>query len=380
MRFTCTRDNFHKGLSFVGHIANKSVTLPILENLLIEAREGEIVISATNLEIGVQTKVRGKVDEVGSVTIPAKLLLDYISLLREEKIEVFLDDKVINISGGNYKTKIHTIPADEFPIIPILSKKESIVLSLSQMRTALSSVIFAASTDETRPELSGVYLSIGNKEIVFAATDSYRLAERKFKLDSGSIELKSIIPLRSAHELVRIMGDVDGEIEVVLEKNQLMATIKDTIIVSRLIDGQYPDYSQIIPTSNLIHIEIDRQEIIDAVKIAGLFTKKGINDIEFRANIDENMITVSTTNTQLGENVTQVAAAITGDMNTGDMGKVIFNWRYLLDGLQSISTRNVSFDLNDSSSPGIIRPVYDKDKTKKYSSDDYLYLIMPIKQ
>jgi len=380
MNFSCTQENLNQGLQTVSHIAVKNTTLPILNNVLIEVKEKEIKLSTTNLEIGINCLIRGRVDKDGSYTIPAKLFSDYVNLLPNKKVDINLKEDHLNVSCENYKTKLNGQSASEFPLIPKIEREEPFVCTANEFKKALQQVIFACTTSETRPEISGVFLNFSGENLTLAATDSYRLAEKKIKINNkAKKETRVIVPARALQELIRILsgyqalGEItqeegDGEnLKVYINENQILFSYENIELVSRLIEGQYPDYKQIIPQSNKTEAVISVAELVKAVKLGSLFTKSGINDIELQ--IIGNDLVVSSANSQTGENEIKLNIQKNGQDNS-----IIVNHRYLLDGLQSIGSEEINFVMTDGNTPCVLRP------KKPVKDFEYLYIIMPIRQ
>lgn len=387
MKITCTQENLNQGLGFVSHIASKNTSLPILSNVLIKAEKGSLSLTTTNLEMGINCLVRGKIDKDGSYTVSSKLFNDYVSLLPNQKIEIELKDDFLEIKCEDQDTKIKGNSAEEFPLIPQVEKKNPYTCKISDLLNALSQVIFAVSISETRPEISGIYFNFSDNLLTLTATDSYRLAEKKIKLKEKGKEAKEvIIPARTIMELFRILSGLVGagettaeegnnnKLEIYFEDNQVLFVVNNVELVSRIIEGQYPNYKQIIPTSHKTRAIIGVADFIKAVKTAALFSRTGIYDInlEFKAG----KFIVSSTNNQLGENKSKLESKIDGEDN-----KIIVNFRYLLDGLQNIDSSDVIFEMIDLNNPCLLRPVESLDEKKEaIASEDYLYIVMPIKQ
>jgi DNA polymerase III subunit beta len=368
MKIICTQDNLVRGLNIVSNIAGKNVTLPILNNILLTVKDGSLILTSTNLDIGIKSIIRGSVESDGELTVQAKLLSDYISLLQGGNIELEKKDSDLIIRAGKQETVIKGIEAEEFPIVPDVSDIKGVKLEAKDLKDTLSQVIFAASYEEIRPELSGVYFSVTDEDLTLVATDSYRLAEKKVKIGKEGKEIgniNKIIPLRVLQEIVRIIGEGENKIEVGFSDNQVVFRFKESVVVSRLIEGNYPDYNEIIPKESKTNVVIDRVELIKAVKAASLFSKSGINDILLDFNTKENEILISAINVQLGESKASMAVEIKGENNS-----VVFNFKYLLDGLQNLSGKKIKAELTSGDSPVVLRP----------ESGDYLYLIMPIRR
>ncbi|HEX9664359.1 MAG TPA: DNA polymerase III subunit beta [Patescibacteria group bacterium] len=367
MKFTSTQENLNQGLMIVSHIAAKTTSLPILNNVLIKAGGGVIQLETTNLELGVTCQVRGKVEAEGSFTVGAKLFADYVNLLPRENVNIELNDQTLKVSCKNYQTKINGAPAEDFPLIPQLEKKEPAKLKIADFKKALSQVVFAAALDETRPEINGVFLNFKGNKLTLAATDSYRLAEKVLNLDQGLAGDKNlIVPLRTFQELQRILTDgLEGDtIEIYLGDNQILFLFNGVELISRLVEGKYPDYKQIIPTDFKTTAVASVSELAKVIKTASLFCRTGINDINLK--VIPNKVTVSSANSQLGENRTEIETETSGDDN-----EIVFNFRYLLDGLNNIDTNEVELKIIDPNSPGLL---------KSREGQDYVYIVMPIKQ
>ncbi|MDD5567464.1 MAG: DNA polymerase III subunit beta [Patescibacteria group bacterium] len=367
MKFSCLQEHLNKGLNQVSHLASKNVSLPILNNVLISCEKGIIKLSATNLEMGINTIVRGKVDEAGKITVPAKTLADHINLLPDEKIELTSQENNLLVKSKSTQTTIRGQSADEFPVIPVVEQKISHAVKAKDFKKSIGQVVYAVAQDESRPEISGVYIKIKSGRATIVATDSYRLAEKKTQLAKpNEHDVEAIIPTRTIQELARIVYDDANNLEMYFSDNQVMFVCEGVELISRIIEGQYPDYRQIIPQDYKTVAKFSCDEMIKAVKSAALFSKTGINDVNLKFNAKAGRIMVSSANTQLGESTTEIRAEITGEENV-----TVFNHRYLLDGLANLDTSQGALSLIDGSNPGTLTP---KDL------DDFLYIIMPIKQ
>ncbi len=366
MKLSCTKENLLRGLSVVSHIASRNITLPILNNVLLKAEDGLLGISATNLEIGVVAKVRGRIDSGGAFTVNAKLLTDYVSLLPNERIDIELKEQSLHVHCANSTTMIRGMDSAEFPVIPTVEKKYEYTCAAQEFKNALGQVIFAVSSDESRPEISGVYFSVKGKKLTVVATDSYRLAERSLTLESSGADADMIIPAKTTQELLRIIGDDQEKLTILQSETQALFSLPFAQLVSRTIEGRYPDYTQIIPQNHLTKVVVGIEELAKAVRTASLFCKSGVNDVTLQFIPGKKLIAVSALNSQVGESTTTLPARIEGKDNDA-----VFNYRYLLDGLANLGTEEAELSLEDSASPGVIRP-----KERK----DYLYIIMPIKQ
>jgi len=368
MKLICTQENLNFGLGLVSHLATRSTNLPILNNVLLKAEKGELKLITTNLEMGIKLSVRGKIEKEGAFTVNAKLLSDYINLLPKENIEMELDEAILNIKCQNYKTQIKGLEATEFPILPEVEKKNKLVVKAEDLKDALTRVAFCAALDESRPEISGVLFKTSDNQLIITATDSYRLAEKKINVVASQVSANQIIvPLKTINELQRILfNQTEKEINLFFNENQILFEIDNIELISRLIEGQYPDYQQIIPTQKKTEAKIKVGEFLQAVKSASLFCKPGINDVKLTLLPEKSELVVLASNANLGENITNLKVEISGEDN-----EIVFNYRFLIDGLNNINQEYLDFEVTNNSIPGIIKPI---------GEDGYLYIIMPIRQ
>jgi len=375
MKIFSLQENLKQGFFIVGHIAGKNINLPILNNIMIKTEDGNIKMLATNLEIGIVTMVRGKIEKEGAYTVDAKIISECINLLPNKKVGLELKDGVLAVDSDNYKVKIRGQSAEEFPLIPEVDKKNYYSAPIEEFKKAVTQVMFAVSLSESRLELSGVMFNFNGAGLTLAATDSYRLAEKNIKIKTNNREEKKIIvPAKTLQELIRILSGFqasaveaeDQEIKFYISENQILFTCGSTELVSRLIEGQYPDYQQIIPTTSKTKAISQRAELIRAVKLASLFSKTGINDINLDFPKGKNQVVVSSVSGQTGENVTSLEAKVSGEDNG-----IVVNYRYLLDGLNNIDSELVRLEIVDGNTPCLL---------KSDKETDYLYIIMPIKQ
>jgi len=375
MKFQCLQDNLKKGLQAVGRVPHKSSNLPILQNILLNATEkGVIECVGNNLEMGVRTTIRGKVEKEGSYTFEARLLTEYVNLLPNERVDVELRDETLEVECANYHTKIHGVPATEFPPLPQAEKKNPLTCSALQFREALEQVLFTVSSHESRQEISGVYLNYipSEKVLILVGTDSYRLGERKVVVYNGpKNELTTIIPLRTLQELMRILQSVEGEDERIVlyvQEGQILFTLDTIEIVSRLIEGSYPEYRQIIPQNISTTSIVSTSAMLRLVKSTSLFSKAGVFDIVFAFDVEKQQITLTASSAQFGENAVTLEGEIKGKSITTTL-----NHRYVSEGLQALQSDRVSIKISDSNMPCIFEPADDPKKP-------YLYLVMPIRR
>lgn len=374
MRLIGTQENLKRGLGIVGHTTTKNINLPILNNILIRALDGNIELVGTNLEIGITYRMRGKIEEDGDFTVDSRLITEYVNLLGlGEKVRMEEVGGELRVESGNYKTKIKGEAAKEFPLIPTIVKNNPYTCSPKDLKKALDGVVFASSNNENRIELTGVLFSFFRNKLTLAATDSYRLAEKEIEIKGGSQEeLKIIAPTKTVQELLRALSSLDDDVEeagdgvvnVYLSENQILFSFGSVDIISRLISGHYPDYKQIIPAKIQTEALVDKGEFSRAVKAASLFSKNGINDINLQ--FSKKRIKVSSFSGISGESEVDVEAEIGGPEN-----EISINYRYLLDGLNNIDGDQVKIGIVNSNTPCLLKPA---------KESGYLYIIMPIRQ
>lgn len=362
----------------VGHITGKNVNLPVLGNVLLKTEHGSLKLSATNLEIAVSCLVRGKVEAEGEYSVPAKLLLDYVSLLPSGKVEMVLKEEGLEIRSNDQETVIKGMPASEFPLLPKLAKDEGYRISAVELKRALSQVTFAASTSESRPELTGVACFFGPGEtgtqVAFVATDSYRLAERTAQVAGGSAkEGRMIVPSRSMLEIARILSsykdDIGGTEEAIWSctENQLVITFGNVELVTRLIEGSFPPYKEIIPKEFKTEALLPRSELQKAVRAASLFSRQGMFDVHLSFDPENGTCSIQSADQGTGKTKSTVKGKITGDNNS-----VTLNFRYLNDGLAAFNTDMIKLAVIDAGNPVLVLP--------EPANEAYRYLVMPIRQ
>jgi DNA polymerase-3 subunit beta len=365
MEFTCTQENLLITLTHITPLTGKNLSLPILHNILIDIHGGEITLKSTNLEIAIISHLRGKIEKEGSLTVNGKLFFDFINLQPNGKIHVAQKDNDLHITSSSSKTVIKGSPVEEFPLIPhIENKKFAVSVLMQEFHKAILAVLPTISLQESRPEISGLYMEFVGKEMVIVGTDSYRLAEYKLPSPTTDVQGSYIIPLRTIQEINRIFSN--GNATLIFTDNQLSCAHEDVELISRLIEGKYPDYRQIIPQEEKTTISFNRQECLQAVKTASLFCKSGVNDVELTTKKSEKLLMIVAANSQVGENISTVPCTITGQDTS-----IVFNYRYMLDALGTIETENVLLGLTDANSTGMLRP---SDTTP------LIHLIMPIRQ
>lgn len=367
MRVICEQKDLLSALHIAGKAVSGNNTLPILGNILLKAEGQKLYFAATNLEIAITYWLSTEVKNEGSITIPAKLLTSYVSLLPGGLVEMAIDEgNSISLKSGSSKTKIKGISSEEFPVIPVVEREYTIEVSGKELRQAIEQVVFAAATVSTRPVLSGVFFRAAGDELRLAATDSYRLAERKVKLAKPiEGELKIIVPARTVQELARLISDEHEIVTIITSPTQILAKIGNIELTSRVIDGQFPDYQQIIPKSHKTKVATKISDLTQAIRRVALFAKENNNNnIKFSFTAGGN-IGLTTDITQIGVEEAEIPGTTEGEEN-----RVALNADFVLDVLSVLGTEEAEMLIESKLAPVVIMP---KGKT------EYTHIIMPLK-
>jgi DNA polymerase-3 subunit beta len=363
------QENLARGLQVVSRAVSTRSTLPVLANVLLKTEDAGLKLTATNLEIGITYWVPGKIDQDGSTTVPARLLNDLVnSLPSSERVDLELQaGDTLHIRCGRFETHVKGIDADEFPAIPMAGERPTTRISQKVLRTALDETTFAAASDEARPILTGVLARFEGDHLTLAAADNYRIAVKTIPVLDPVEEMSLVIPARSLNELGRVLADVDDPVEIVLSpaRNQILFHLEGIDLVSRLIDGQFPNYQQVIPTTRSTRAVIDREELLKAVRLAALIASSSANIVKLQVGVEgEAGVTVSA-NAEVGDNEGRVEATVEGDGTT-----IAFNARYLTDVLQNVDADQFALELNGPLSPGVFKPIDD---------EHYIHVVMPVR-
>ncbi len=362
MKITTSQKNLKQGLSFVDKVISKNSSLPILGNILLKTENGRLKLSATNLEIGINYFMGVKIEEPGEIAVPARIFSDFIGSISEDKLTLITKGNTLNINYDKYKAQILAYNPKDFPIIPKIKSLPILSIPAKVLYNSIFSVIDSVSLSETRPELTGILVQFSDNKASFASTDSFRLSEKNVELKSKA-NLSFILPRPTATELLRVSGDVDGDIQIKYENNQIAFSNEDIEIVSRVIDGNYPDYKKVIPEKWISKVLIKKEDLDKKTRLAGLFSSN-ISDIKMHS--DDKNVTLLARNSDKGEIMVSVDCVL-----KNEPFDISLNYHYLLDGLKIISTEYVIIEYTGPGSPLIIRPEGD---TKSLT-----YLIMPLR-
>jgi len=367
MNISCSQKDLDYALNVVNKAINPNNTLPVLNNILMNAQAGKLLFSATNLEIAISCSIDADIKSEGAITVPAKLITSYISLLNDERVDLNLVNGVnLNIKSSSSNTIIKCISAEEFPLIPKLEKDKYLEVNIDGFHKAINETVFAASVNTSRPVLSGVLLSLEGEILKMVATDSYRLAEKKIPLMGGTLEdLECIVPARTMMELGKIVSKADEKaVRMDISKNQILFTVGGVELISRLIEGKFPDYRKIIPVEEKTRFEVMVEDLALVLKRVSLFARENNNSVSLVVNEDGKLI-VASEETKVGEEKAEVFVKTNGVENS-----ISLNAQYLLDVLNFISDEKIDIIINDKESPALVRPV---------KSEGYIYIIMPLK-
>jgi len=362
MNVQVTQENLNRALTSVSRVANSRGTLPILANVLIKTVKNRLSISATNLDIAITHFIGAKVASEGSITVPARLMQDFVSSLPEGVIDLELEDTKLKVSTNQYKSVVNGIVADDFPVMPSISDGVSWSVNAGTLKKSLQQVVFAASSDETRPVLTGVLIQTIDGKLFMAATDSYRLAEKQ--LGANTKETKLLVPASAMHDLLRLLIDEDIDVMIRHDDLQILFTVGDVELVTRLVDGTYPDYRKLIPSTFTTEARLKRTDFVNVTKVSSLFARESAGSVTIEVDEAKQQLSIRSVASQLGENTAIADGKIKGS------GSITLNSRYLIDALGAISGEDVLFGFNGKLEPTLLRDV---------ANADYRHVIMPLK-
>ncbi len=360
MKLQVTQENLSRALGSVSRVASTRGTLPILSNVLLKITDNRLSIAATNLDIAITHFIGAKVSTEGSITVPARLMQDFVSSLPSGVIDLELEDHKLHIKTDKYNSVINGISAEDYPVMPEITDGNQWTVPAKIMKQALQQVIIAASNDEARPVLTGVYVHSFEGELFMVATDSYRLSEKK--LMKTNLDLNLLIPASALQDLLRIISDDDGDVTVTYDDQQVLFRVGDIELVTRLIEGTYPDYRKLIPSNFEVSATLKRSEFVNVTKVSSLFARENAGSVTLHLDDTESQLSIRSIASQIGENTASASAEVSGS------GTITLNSRYILDALGVLNGDSVSFSFNGKLEPSLMR-----------DSDDYLHVIMPLK-
>lgn len=365
MELSVTQENLARALSIVGRVASSRTGLPILSNVLLRTEGNRLLIAATNLEIAATYYVGAKVIKQGEITLPARLVSEFISNLPKGTVDITSKNTTMKISSGNYSSNLTGVDSAEFPELPSIEEKEAVTYTVAtdDFKQAVNQTIITTSSDTSRPVLTGVYWHTVDGQLYLAGTDGYRLAERKLMESRSNIE--AIVPSSSLQEVLRTISDSVTEVEVLFDNTQVRFRVGEAEIISRLIDGNYPDYRQLIPKESETKVTIASSDFTRIVKIAGLFSRDSGGSVTLTADATVGQLKIHSIASELGENTSSADAKVTAD------GQVTLNSRYISEALGVTDSDEIEFRFSGKLAPCVLT------STKKDA--DYTHIIMPLK-
>lgn len=362
MKLQVTQENLSRALGSVARVANSRGTLPILSNVLLKTIDGRLSIAATNLDIAITHYIGSKVSEEGSITVPARLMQDFVSSLPSGVIDLTLDEQKLHIATESYQSVINGISAEDYPVMPAITDGQTWKVAGKTLKVALQQVVLAASSDEARPVLTGVYVHTHEGTLYMVATDSYRLAERALIKTAQTIQL--LIPASALQDLLRILGDFEEDVVVTHDDQQVLFRVGDVELVTRLIEGAYPDYRKLIPKQFSSSALLKKSDLTNITKVSSLFARESAGSVTIALDEEKSEVSIRSIASQIGENTASAAATIEG------AGTITLNSRYILDALHVLSGETVQFSFNGKLEPTVLRDT---------KHDEYLHIIMPLK-
>lgn len=374
MKLTCLQENLKRGLATVSHAVAGKSTLPVLSNVLLATDGGRLKLAATNLEVGITHWIGAQVQEEGAVTVPAKLLADVVGSLPNDKVTLTLDSRTqtVKVECGRFVNNIKGIEADEFPTIPTIADKEpSASLPPDVLREAIDQVAFAAATDDSRPVLAGVLVRLRDNRLYLAAADGFRLATRTVSLPEPVAQHgEFIVPARALSELARIAADASGPVTITVTPggSQVLFHTENTELVSRLIDGKFPDVERIIPQQHATRTVLETSDLAKAVKLASYFASASQNVVKLTmepgGELGPGRLVISANAAEVGDNTGELDGMV-----VGEGGQIALNVKYLAELLAAVKTAQIALESQTPSSPGVFKPV---------GQDGYIHIIMPM--
>lgn len=370
MKLTVLQENLNKGLSIAARAVASRPQLPVLTHVLLATDRGRLKISSTDLETGINLWVGAKIEKEGTVSIPAKILSEFVSSLPAGRIDLEAKESFLKLKSSRSQASFNGMAASEFPKIPSVKGKSDLTIETPSFIEAVSQVAFAAASDETRPALTGLYLFIKETDLSLVATDGYRLSLKtlpiRVKLEpENQLGKGLIVPARSFQEAARIAAEEGDKVEFYFtpDSNQLIFLIGEAEVVTRLIEGKFPDFEKIIPSGGKVKVLLETEEFLRVVKIAAIFARESANIVRFQ--LKKEGVEVSANAAQVGENKSLVETKVEGGED-----KIAFNSRYLLDFLSVVGSDSFTLKMTGPLNPGVFRPEKD---------DSFLHIIMPVR-
>lgn len=375
MQFSCNQDTFAKYLNVISRIVNSKPGLPILNNVLFETTNGKLLLTATDLEISMNSWIGADVKSEGKVTVPAKQLAEFINSVPNEKIDIQMDNQVMNVSTVNNSAQFNTIPADDYPSVAAVNgEKPLFKLTMDDVLTAVNRVAFAAATDDIKPVMTGIKVEINENTVAFVGADGLRLSRQMITLyEKAEKNVELLIPAKAFLELAHIVAEFSSEnsnntiaVYLIEDRNQVVFRYNDVDLISRLIDGQYPAYQQAIPTGYQTTAEISRPEFQNALKVVNIIARTVLgNKLYLAQDPKENIIRMSASQADVGSNESSFASVVEGEPM-----KMAFSSKLLGDMLSHIGGDTIIFESSSPTSAGVF---------KIKDDESFMHLVMPMR-
>jgi DNA polymerase-3 subunit beta len=362
MQLTVTQENLSRALATVSRIASSRGSLPILSNVLLRTENNQLLVAATNLDVAISETIGAKIKTDGSITVPARLMQDYVSSLPSSTLTLEVKDNKLKLTTEHHSSSINGTPADDFPEMPTIENGDSLQIPGDSLKTALQQVLFAASSDDARPVLTGLFLHTTNGKLYAVATDSYRLAEKMISVEEK--ELSLLIPASSLQDVLRVMRDDTVSVTINYDEQQARFTVGSVELVTRLIDGKYPDYRKLLPKEYETTAVIKRSDLQEITKVSSLFAREAAGGVTVTISEEDGEVSIRSIASQVGENNAVAEAEISGD------AVITMNSRYILDALGAFESDKVQVNVNGKLDPCVITDP---------ENDDYLHVVMPVK-
>jgi len=364
--------NFKKALNNIERLSKKNSILPILQNVLLETEKNFLKINSTDLETSIIYWILAKIKKEGKLVVPASILSSLVGLIKEDKIELIEENKNLILKTNTQNTRIQGVNPDDYPLIPTIKEESYVEISGEQLAEGIAQVINVPSFSPIRPEISGVYFFFGKNILKIVGTDSFRLAEKTIYLkEKIGKEGEFILPQSTTREVLNILSQETTNIKIYFDPKQVLfewfnkeASHSYIHVYSRLIEGEYPNYQEIIPKKFTTQIILNKAEFLNQIKTASLFSGK-INEVKIKTIPEDKKILISSQSVDIGQHQSSIIGKIKGQPI-----EISFNHKFLLDGLSNIQSSEVVFEMNSDSGPGVLKPLGD---------DSYIYVVMPIK-
>ena len=364
MKIECDKNTLDKAVQKVSRLAGKHLTLPVLSCVFLEALEdGRLILKSTNLDLGIELEIKAKVYSPGSLTVPANIFYGVISSLKDDDLKLEKIENNLKIETKNNSSTIKCMPSEDFPSIPKLDKINQVRISYQDLMLGFKSVWYSASNSSIKPELGSVYIYKGDNGLVFVSTDSFRLAEKTINTKISDDFPSILIPYKNVVEIIKVFEDSNDDLEMIFEKNQLALIRKNTYLVSRLIDGNFPDYKQIIPKSHISTATILKNDLINSIKTSNIFSDN-LNQTKLKIDTKQKVLNIESKNNEVGEYNESIKASVTGE----DI-ELNFNNRYIVECMQSIPSESITLSFAGVGKPLMITGSSDK---------SFVYIVMPM--